>query len=115
METPIVYIAGPVSGQPDLNREAFYESDQALKSKGFITRNPHEFCSDINSTESDDPKYYRRGFEVLTRDCTDILMLDEWQYSAGATLEHHVARLCQVRIHYGLKELIDYFTNDEEG
>ena len=115
METPIVYIAGPVSGQPDLNREAFYEADQALKAKGYFTRNPHEFCMDINSTESDDPKFYRRGIEVLTRDCTDIVMLEGWQYSDGAKIEHHVATLCRMRIHYGTKQLIDYFSNDEEG
>lgn len=115
METPIVYIAGPVSGQPDLNRESFYEADQALKAKGYFTRNPHEFCMDINSTESDDPKFYRRGIEVLTRDCTDIVMLEGWQYSDGAKIEHHVATLCRMRIHYGAKQLIDYFTNDEEG
>src|SRR5690606_15760786 len=108
MNTPIIYIAGPVSGQPNLNREAFYEADRALKSKGFITRNPHEFCADIQSGDPQDPRFYRRGFEVLTRDCTDVLLLDGWQYSTGATQEFHVAKICQIRIHTSIRELINF-------
>lgn len=114
METPIVYIAGPVSGQPDLNRDAFYEADQELKNKGFITRNPHEFCRHLQADSPSDPIFYRQGFAELVN-CTDILLLPDWQYSRGATLEHHVAKLCRLRVHEGLKQLIDYFTNDEEG
>src|SRR5690606_7252377 len=115
MDTPVVYIAGPVSGQPDLNRPAFYEADHTLTTKGFITRNPREFCADIHSDNPDDPRFYRRGIEVLARDCTDIVMLENWEYSQGAKEEHRVAKLCGIRIHLSVEELIDYFTNDEEG
>lgn len=114
MNVPIVYIAGPISGQPDLNRSAFYEADDLLKHKGFITRNPHEFCSDIVSTDASDPRYYRRGIEVLTRECTDIVMLDSWAHSAGASEEYRVAKLCGIRIHLTTEDLIEYFTSDEE-
>lgn|SRR5690606_432316 len=114
MNTPIIYIAGPVSGQPNLNRDAFEEADRMLKSKGFITRNPHAFCGDIQSEDPQDPKFYRRGFEVLCRECTDLLLLDGWQYSQGATQELNVAKICQIRIHTSISDLIKFYTNDEE-
>ncbi|NQD71652.1 DUF4406 domain-containing protein [Sphingobacterium shayense] len=114
MSAPIVYIAGPISGQPDLNRPAFYAADEILKHKGFITRNPHEFCSDIVSANESDPRYYRRGIEVLTKECTDIILLDNWAHSAGAAEERRVAILCGIRVHHSVEDIVEYFTSDEE-
>ncbi len=112
MKEPIIYIAGPVSGQPDLNRAAFYEADKALKKLGFITRNPHEFCADIRAAEPEDPAYYRRGIEVLVRDCTDVILLPDWQYSVGATMERNVANACCIQTFESIGDLISKYSND---
>lgn len=110
MNTPIVYIAGPVSGQPDLNRDAFEQADRALKDLGFITRNPHEFCKHIQSDNPSDPRYYRQGFSELAN-CTDILLLDGWQYSAGAQLESKVAVLFGMNVHHSIEDLVNKYSN----
>lgn len=115
MNTPIVYIAGPISNQPGLNKDAFYEMADTLRRKGFITRNPHEFCSDIESSDPSDPMYYRRGFEVLSRECTDIVFLKGWEYSTGARIEFDIAKQCKIAIHTSLEALVDYHNNEEEG
>lgn len=114
MQTPIIYIAGPISGQPDLNREAFAEADEILKRKGFITRNPHQFCADIHATEPNDPSYYRRGIRVLADECTDLLLLPGWEQSKGAYIEFNVARICQLRIHTSIYALVNTLVNEEE-
>ncbi len=110
MSQIIIYIAGPVSGQPDLNRSAFYQAQEQLNALGFQIRNPHDFCSDIKSTDPADPKYYRRGFQVLA-ECSDLLLLDGWQYSAGAQLESRVAVLFKMGIFESVEDLVRKYSN----
>jgi len=55
MNEIIIYIAGPVSGQPDLNRSAFYQAQEQLNALSFEIRNPHDFCADIKSEDPADP------------------------------------------------------------
>lgn len=105
MNKPIIYIAGPISGQPDLNRSAFYKAQEELNSLGFHVKNPHEFCSHIHSDNPSDPRFYRQGFSELAN-CTDILLLDGWQYSGGAQLESKVAVLFGMNVHYSIQEIM---------
>lgn len=114
MNTPIVYIAGPISGQPNLNREAFDEADKRLKALGFITRNPHSFCSDIHSDDPSDPRFYRRGIQVLASECTDMVVLEGWQYSTGAALEKQVAILCQIQSFDNIEDLVAKYSNSND-
>jgi len=108
MKNPIVYIAGPISGQIDLNRPEFYKAQEALNSLGFEVKNPHEFCMQIKSHNPSDPLYYRKGFSELTL-CTDILLLDGWQYSAGAQLESKAAVLFGMNVHHSIDDIIRFY------
>lgn len=110
----VIYIAGPISNMPNLNRDAFQEADEALKRKGYITRNPHVFCSDIQALEPNDPAYYRRGLRVLADECTDILLLPGWEQSQGAYIEFNVAKLCRLTIHTDIVSLFNHHQHDEE-
>lgn len=110
MNEIIIYIAGPVSGQPDLNRSAFYQAQEQLNALGFEIRNPHDFCADIKSEDPADPKYYRRGFQVLA-ECSDLLLLDGWQYSAGAQVEREAAVLFKMGIFDSVEDLVCKYSN----
>lgn len=112
MNKPIIYIAGPISGQPDLNREAFYEAQEQINALGFESLNPHEFCKDIQSQDPQDHKYYRRGFEALAK-ATDIILLDGWQYSAGAQLESKAAVLFKMGIFENIEDLKRKYSNPD--
>ena len=109
MDKPKVYIAGPISGYQDLNRSSFYKAQEAINALGFDVSNPHEFCIDIKSEDSSDPKFYRRGFAVLIT-CSDILLLEGWQYSAGAQLERKVAVLCRMGVHESIDDLVNKYS-----
>lgn len=104
MKKPIIYIAGPISGQPDLNRSSFYKAQEALNSLGFDVENPHEFCRHIKTVNPSDPMFYRQGFLVLAT-CTDILLLDGWQYSPGAQLESKAAVLFGMNVHHSVEDI----------
>lgn len=110
MDQIIIYIAGPVSGQPELNRPAFYQAQEQLNALGFEIRNPHDFCMDIKSEDPADPLYYRRGFQVLT-ECSDLLLLDGWQYSAGAQVERKAAVLFKMGIFESVEDLVRKYSN----
>lgn len=105
MEKPIIYIAGPISGQPDLNCISFYKMQERLNAQGFDTRNPLDFCRDIESSNPSDPAYYKRGLIVLT-ECTDIMLLNGWKYSKGAQLERQATSLFGIGIFESIEDLI---------
>jgi hypothetical protein len=105
MEKPVVYIACPISGQPNLNSDAFYKMQEVLNAQGFDTRNPLEFCRDIESENESDPAFYKRGLIVLT-ECTDIILLNGWKYSKGAQLERQAASLFGIGIFESEQDLI---------
>lgn len=107
---PTVYIAGPISGYEKLNAPAFKTMQGMLTGIGFIALNPHEFCAHIKASNSDDPKYYAEGIRQLT-ECTDIILLDGWQYSAGAQVERKVAHLLRLGIHENIESLIKKYSN----
>ena len=85
--TTTLYVAGPMSGLPNLNFDAFHAAATALRSKGYQVINPAE----IN------PDHAMPWHECMRRDiaelvkCDGIVLLDGWQQSRGATLEHHIA------------------------
>lgn len=94
----IIYIAGPITGLPGENKEAFYTMATALKNQGFIVRNPHEFCNDI-PLGSDWHVYMRRCITMLS-ECTDIVMLAGWEKSKGANLELNIAEALGLKIQF---------------
>lgn len=82
-----LYLAGPMTGIPDLNFPAFRAEAARLRALGHQVISPAELCSDI---AGDWPACMRRDIVALVG-CQAIALLDGWQDSNGATLEHHIA------------------------
>lgn len=82
-----IYIAGPMSGLPDLNYPAFNAEAARLRALGYHVENPAE-----------NPKpscgswlaYMRMAITQLVT-CDAIALLDGWQDSRGACVERTLA------------------------
>ena len=83
-----VYIAGPMSGLPDLNYPVFRRAAMVLRSHGYFVENPAE-----NEQPAPVPTWadwMRLGLtQMLT--CSHVLLLPGWQQSRGAIIEARTA------------------------
>lgn len=94
-----VYIAGPMTGLPDLNFPAFHAAAALYRSRGCVVINPAEICETdpaavVKLTKAEYLEHWRKCMrkdvaEMLT--CDMVVMLGGWTMSRGATLEHHLA------------------------
>lgn len=82
-----LYIAGPMSGRPDLNFPAFEAAAEKLRAAGFEVASPAEFIPDQSTPWAE---CMRRDIPELLR-CDAVALLPEWQLSRGALLEAHIA------------------------
>lgn len=82
-----IYIAGPMSGLPDLNYPAFNAMAERLRAHGHHVENP---------AENPPPKceswlgYMRMAVAQLAT-CDAVVMLPGWSKSKGACIEHQLA------------------------
>ncbi|PAT70428.1 nucleoside 2-deoxyribosyltransferase, partial [Klebsiella pneumoniae] len=80
-----IYIAGPMTGRENFNREAFNKEAERLTRHGHTVLNPASLPDGLEQRE-----YMDICFAMLR--CADaILMLPSWQTSSGATAEYHYA------------------------
>lgn len=81
----ILYIAGPMTGLPELNYPAFYAAEEQLLAEGYDILNParHEKCD----TWAD---YMRLGIAAVLK-ADGIALLEGWGDSKGTLLEIQVA------------------------
>lgn len=91
-----IYIAGPMTGLPELNFPAFHAMAAILRGAGHDVVNPAEINPDTTMAWHD---CMRRDIAELVT-CDTIYLLDGWMESKGATLEHHIAerlgfQICQ--------------------
>lgn len=84
---PRVYLAGPMSGLPDLNFPAFHAAATSLRGFGFDVVNPAEL-----NPEKDKPwaECMRVDIAQLVT-CQGIALLPGWEKSKGARLESQIA------------------------
>lgn len=83
------YVAGPMTGYPELNYPAFAEMSARLRKMGFEVVSPAELNPDIATP-------YREAMinDILALvTCHHIVMLPGWEQSKGASLEHHIAQV----------------------
>lgn len=83
-----VYVAGPMTGYPELNFPAFQTEATALRATGLHVINPAE----INVNPSAGWSACMRADIAQLVTCDRIHLLPGWSRSTGATLEHHIAR-----------------------
>lgn len=94
--TPRVYVAGPMSGLPDLNFPAFHARTHMLRGRGAHVENPAE----INPDPSMDWSDAMRADIPRLLTCDTIDLLPGWEKSRGATLEYHIAQQLGMTICY---------------
>jgi hypothetical protein len=103
MEVRTVYLAGPMSGYKDFNREAFAEASEQLRRAGYVVINPAELDTpeELVLLDPHDPNFAGspKWAEFLARDLGHVcdhrteavVVLPEWHRSRGARLEVYVA------------------------
>lgn len=86
-----LYLAGPMTGYPDLNGHSFFAAASRLRDAGYEVLNPAE-----TSEQASWDDYMRCGLRQVL-DVQGVALLEGWEASAGARLEVHVAQ--QLRLH----------------
>lgn len=81
------YLAGPMSGIPDLNFPAFHKAAASLRASGYEVINPAEINADPNAKWAD---AMRQDIAQLVT-CDAIALLPGWDKSRGASLEYTIA------------------------
>lgn len=81
-----IYIAGPMTGLPELNFPAFFREADRLRADGHEPVNPAELNPDGASWGD----CMRKDIAELVK-CDAIQLLPGWRSSKGATLEHDIA------------------------
>lgn len=87
-----IYIAGPMTGLPELNYPAFHAAAEDLRSQGYQVENPAE-----GPAEASYEAYLCRGLLQLMT-CDTVALLPGWERSRGARIEHQVALALGMRI-----------------
>ncbi|ALR15252.1 MULTISPECIES: DUF4406 domain-containing protein [Vibrio] len=80
-----VYIAGPMTGLPEINKPAFFAMEEELKSRGCIVMNPAILPDGFEWEE------YMHICIPMMACCDTVVFLDGWQLSKGARLEYDKA------------------------
>lgn len=111
------YISGPITGQPNKNAVAFFDTKLRLEHKGFTVVNPLEFEieKDLPVMDGYDDNYIlalRKSIEELSK-CDGVVLLQGWEISRGARLEVTVALGLNMPIRYlnEENELLDLIIN----
>ena len=108
MKPKRVYIAGAMSGLPNLNFPAFHREAARLRAEGFDVVNPAEINGGADElvamTGMDDLQLAAHWRACMRNDiaqlvtCDAIVMLPGWERSRGATLEHHIAKALGIAV-----------------
>ena len=82
-----IYIAGKMTGMKDHNRQAFNRADALFSALGFTVLNPARHIPLVRPDRVSHDQYMMIAKAMLDA-CDAIYMLDGWQESVGATMEH---------------------------
>ncbi len=88
-----LYIAGPMSGIPDLNYPLFNEVAEFYRAEGYHVENPAENTIDASITDSflQWQEFMRLSIAQLIT-CDVVAVLPDYLASRGAALEVHIAK-----------------------
>lgn len=86
------YIAGPISGNVEINKQAFFKAAEQLAETGRVVL--HSAGLPFGLTE---PQYMDICYAMI-RACNEIVMLPGWRRSAGATAEYYYAKKIGLKI-----------------
>jgi hypothetical protein len=91
---PRIYIAGPMTGLPDFNRQAFYSAEAKLLEAGHIVLSPAVLPTGLTQLQ-----YMDICFAML-RAADAIYMLSGWEHSPGARAENALAEKLELDIQF---------------
>lgn len=89
-----LYLAGPMTGYPELNFPLFHAETARLRALGFEIVNPAEINADANAEWLE---CMRADIKQLV-DCDGVAVLQGWAQSRGASIEHNLARDLGLRV-----------------
>ena len=92
-----IYISGKITGTTDY-MERFNNAEQYLKNRGFSPVN-HAKVNSMMPTDTTYEEYMLMSFAMLET-CNSIYMLDGWENSKGARMEHERSIEKGIRIYY---------------
>jgi len=95
-----IYIAGPMTGLKNFNKESFIVAEYWLRAVGHDTRNPAILPHNWNN-----PKDYMTIDLAMLATCDSIVFLPGWRQSRGAKIEFDEAARLNI-------EMIYPFTDD---
>ena len=81
-----IYIAGPMSGLPNFNRDAFNAEAHRLLGLGHVALNPAILPDGLEQHE------YMAICSEMVKMADQLVMLPGWERSKGARIEHDLAR-----------------------
>jgi hypothetical protein len=91
-----IYIAGPMTGLPSYNYPKFLSVEEDLKKMGYKNiLNPARIA---NGETGKAYSYYIRESLNLIKNADAVVFLNGWENSKGANLEHHCAKLMNLKI-----------------
>jgi hypothetical protein len=110
-----LYVAGPMTGLPELNYPAFHSATSCLRTLGYRVESPATIPPPDSPIEDSGLlwRYYMGLAIPMLLRCDTIVLLDDWEKSRGARLEATIARsLDYETYHYmgyveGLMERLD--------
>ena len=83
----VVYIAGPMTGEPDLGRKKFYDTEQKLREEdGISVINPATLPIDMP------PERYMPICLAMVREADAVFVLKNWENSEGTRMEIDYAK-----------------------
>lgn len=85
-----VYLAGPMTGLPELNYPAFNALADKLRKAGIEVSNPAENRWDPRNGIPTWADWMKLAIAQLLT-CDEVLLLPGWESSRGAQLERHIA------------------------
>lgn len=91
-----IYIAGAMTGLPERNYPAFHAEAARLRALGKYVVSPAELNDGIEHEGY--AVCMRRDVAAMAK-CDSISMLPGWKSSHGATLEHRIAQVLEMRIY----------------
>ena len=102
-----IYIAGPMTGIENYNRESFFAMAERLNKFGHVCLNPASNPDGLTHAE------YMHLCYAMIDVCDAIVLLPGWENSKGATLEHDRADFLGKKIYQGWKNEVTSKINSD--
>jgi len=95
MATKRIYLAGPMTGYPGFNFDAFHRAAERLKAAGWRVVDPSKNFD--GRTDLPRSTYLKADVELLVQ-CDALALLPGWEQSRGAKMEYLLARELDLQV-----------------